>query len=318
AYAVLRVPAGMAAEPDGWSNATRRATTVAATGTSANKQPAPNNPNLKWRSKSTPAVSRLNSSARGDVEQTSGEQEQSGPAITLGGIETSVGPIATELDSAPNASAAEDSAIDGPVARMAQRYSPAAPTLAPAPRLAPAPLRSNVPPPMPSFDGGMARSTQTLEIDCDAERAKLKPINVISTNVAAEPGDFPPECGPRDDRFIPRSWSPMTYTWKASNLCHKPLYFEDERLERYGHAFPRPLQPLASAAFFFGTVPLLPYKMGIEPPTECIYALGYYRPGSCAPYHLQGFPISLRGALYEAGAVAVGWATVPANFALPQ
>ena len=45
--------------------------------------------------------------------------------------------------------------------------------------------------------------------------------------------------------------------------------------------------------------------MGVEPPGECIYTLGYYRPGSCAPYMLDPFPLSVRGALFE-GAVATG------------
>jgi hypothetical protein len=29
--------------------------------------------------------------------------------------------------------------------------------------------------------------------------------------------------------------------------------------------------------------------------------LGYYRPGSCAPYKIDPLPISVRAALYEAG-----------------
>ena len=58
----------------------------------------------------------------------------------------------------------------------------------------------------------------------------------------------------------------------------------------------------ASAANFFCTFPILPYKMGLEPPNECEYALGYYRPGDCAPYMLDPFPLSVRGALLEAAA----------------
>jgi hypothetical protein len=57
-----------------------------------------------------------------------------------------------------------------------------------------------------------------------------------------------------------------------------------------------------SGARFFGTVFILPYEMGVETPNECIYALGDDRPGDCTPYTLDPFPLSLRGALYEAGA----------------
>ncbi len=54
------------------------------------------------------------------------------------------------------------------------------------------------------------------------------------------------------------------------------------------------LDPAVSAAHFFGTLPILPYKMGVDTPCECQYALGYYRPGNCAPYMIQPFPISAR------------------------
>ena len=111
----------------------------------------------------------------------------------------------------------------------------------------------------------------------------LKPLDQISTNIAAEPGPFPAECGLGDETFVPRNWECTTFAWKASALCHKPLYFEDYDLERYGHTASPLLQPLVSAAQFWLVVPILPYRMGLEPPGECIYPLGYYRPGSLRP-----------------------------------
>ena len=96
----------------------------------------------------------------------------------------------------------------------------------------------------------------------------------------------------------------MTFAWTASALCHKPLYFEDVQLERYGHSAGPIAQPFLSTAHFFGNIAILPYKMGINPPNECQYALGYYRPGSCAPYMIEPFPLSLRGALYQTAFVA--------------
>jgi hypothetical protein len=56
---------------------------------------------------------------------------------------------------------------------------------------------------------------------------------------------------------------------------------------------------------------MLPYKMGLETPCECIYPLGYYRPGSCAPYLLDPFPFSVRAAAFEAGAVLGGVFLIP-------
>lgn len=115
----------------------------------------------------------------------------------------------------------------------------------------------------------------------------------------------PTECSLGDYPYDPRVWEPVTFTWKASALCHKPLYFEEVALERYGHTMGPVLEPVHSGAHFFLNIAFLPYKMGINPPHECQYALGYYRPGNCAPWLLPPVPISLRGALMQ-GAAAVG------------
>ncbi len=103
--------------------------------------------------------------------------------------------------------------------------------------------------------------------------------------------------------FEGRSFVDSTVTWKASGACHKPLYFEEMQLERYGHEWGPIAQPVISSAHFFGNVAVLPYKMGIHPMNECQYSLGYYRPGSCAPWTVGPIPISLRGALYQAKAI---------------
>jgi hypothetical protein len=116
--------------------------------------------------------------------------------------------------------------------------------------------------------------------------------------------DYPYECSIDDGTQYPeRCWPQTTYMWKASALCHKPLYFENESLERYGHSWGPYVQPLVSGAHFFSRLPILPYEMGLEPPNECIYALGHYRPGSCAPYLIDPVPFTWRAALFEAGAV---------------
>ncbi len=113
----------------------------------------------------------------------------------------------------------------------------------------------------------------------------------------------PTDCTLEDETFMPRDWNPQIMTWKASALCHKPLYFEERQLERYGHTLGPFVQPALSGAHFFLNVAVLPYKMGINPPNECQYPLGYYRPGSCAPRLLPPVPISIRGGLMQASAV---------------
>jgi hypothetical protein len=138
-------------------------------------------------------------------------------------------------------------------------------------------------------------------------------ISELSSDTTATKGTFPRECALTQETIQPftpgqvrkdalgQTWAPTTFTWKASALCHQPLYFEDVQLERYGHSWGPYLQPLASGANFFLSVPALPYKMGLYPPCECIYTLGYYRPGSCAPYMIDPFPLSIRAALAEGG-----------------
>lgn len=111
--------------------------------------------------------------------------------------------------------------------------------------------------------------------------------------------------------FHERNWVPSTFAWTASGLCHKPLYFEDVQLERYGHTAGPILQPFASGVHFFGNVFLLPYHAGINPPNECQYVLGYYRPGSCAPWVLPPFPLSVRGAAVQTGVIVGGVFLLP-------
>ncbi len=121
----------------------------------------------------------------------------------------------------------------------------------------------------------------------------------------------PTECTFGEEQFAGRNWAPSTLTWKASALCSKPLYFQETQLERYGHTTGPITQPFLSGAHFFASLVTLPYQAGINPPWECRYSLGYYRPGSCAPWLVPPIPLSLRGALWEAGAVVGGVAIFP-------
>lgn len=99
-----------------------------------------------------------------------------------------------------------------------------------------------------------------------------------------------------------RPWGASVSMWEAPALCHRPLYFEDENLERHGRSF-GVLQPAASAAHFAGRAAIWPYLAGAYSPHECIYTLGRERPGSCADYRLYRPPVSLRGAAYQGAAV---------------
>ena len=79
------------------------------------------------------------------------------------------------------------------------------------------------------------------------------------------------------------SWFPTEYTWVSPVFHHKPLYFEQPNLERYGIGRSRWLQPVASGVHFFGTIGLVPYKAMTQHPAEKVYTLGNLRPGDCTP-----------------------------------
>ena len=162
------------------------------------------------------------------------------------------------------------------------------------------------------FDEDYARRREDLTLRCMSPE-DFDPLSELSTDITPR-GQLPKEC-PLSDQIVdleqPRPWWPITFTWKASGLCHKPLYFEQVHLERYGHSWGPYVQPFVSGAHFFLSVPVLPYKMGLKPPNECVYTLGYYRPGNCAPYMLDPIPLSVRAGLAQAGAWTGGVLLVP-------
>lgn len=118
-------------------------------------------------------------------------------------------------------------------------------------------------------------------------------------------GEYGPEC-PEEVSFddIPfggRYFPNTQYTWLATNFFHYPLYFEDVPLERYGHTHHELIQPFASVGKFGLQLVGLPYQMTIDPVHKCMYTLGFYRPGECAPKLHEQVPFSLKAAAVQAG-----------------
>lgn len=118
--------------------------------------------------------------------------------------------------------------------------------------------------------------------------------------------ELPDECHFEDEQFEMRDFRMTTFTWAAAATCHKPLYFEEVNVERYGHSAGPLIQPISSGVHFFGNIAMLPYHMGLTPVNECVYPLGYYRPGDCAPWIKPGFPLSHRGFKWQSMAVGLG------------
>jgi len=189
------------------------------------------------------------------------------------------------------------------------------------PRLAPQPdydyseLRAPNPPVPPgATHQSTPQRTQTLSKTGTGEpcNLQLKSIRDISHDIRPTPGALPEECVMNSTPYDGRHFGRTCFMWKASALSTQAAYFEDVQLERYGNTIVCPaLQPVVSGVKFFGTIPILPYKMGVTPPNECVYTLGHRRPGNCAPYMVEPFPISPRGALFQAGAIAGGIYAIP-------
>ena len=139
----------------------------------------------------------------------------------------------------------------------------------------------------------------------------LADLSVDDACYVADTWGFPKQCRIGLDTYDLRKWEPTTFTWKASALTQKPLYFEDVQLERYGHTMGPWLQPARSGAHFFLNIAVLPYRMGIHPWNECQYSLGYYRPGSQAPRQLPAFPLNAKAGLWQAGAMIGGVYLIP-------
>jgi len=209
-----------------------------------------------------------------------------------------------EAESGPPAAepiATEDAASS--VARPAQALE-----LIPAPTLAPTPSRS----PEPLEAGALATSIQSLTLDAAPDRQLVDQMRKIPDNFAIK--------DPALDRFgawqtpaaeatlTPPRFAPTGFAFAAPAVYSRPLYFEQPNLERYGHRVALGehdclSQSALSAAHFFATAAVLPYKMGAEHPDECCYVLGAYRPGSCNPHQLTKPEASLGGLTLEGVAV---------------
>jgi hypothetical protein len=146
-------------------------------------------------------------------------------------------------------------------------------------------------------------------------------VYAVSTSEKGIGTGLVPESGrmKKDKVYLPTGASRgMQYThvcWRASNIRHFPLYFEDAMLERHGHTRCflgyEVAQSFVSGAKFFGTIPLLPYLGTLRPRHDCVYALGHYRPGSCAPCLRDNIPYDAKAAIVESASAAAFFWAVP-------
>lgn len=87
-------------------------------------------------------------------------------------------------------------------------------------------------------------------------------------------------------------------TWQAHNFYHRPLYFEQQNVERHGNR--RAFNNLASPIHFFATIPRLPYKIGEQSPFQRVYTHRQIRPGDYTQFRIQQPTESRRGNALQA------------------
>jgi hypothetical protein len=152
------------------------------------------------------------------------------------------------------------------------------------------------------------QSAEATEVLPPAYVEWLRPLDQIDVSNPVTPGRMPPDGSEElfsqmaeDGAEVTRpDWPQQVLTWVPSAMVHQPLYFDDVPLERYGQTRHPLFQPLVSGARFFGTFPVMPYKIGVDHPYDLISTLGYYRPGSPAPCVHQTVPFEWDAATLEA------------------
>ena len=139
---------------------------------------------------------------------------------------------------------------------------------------------------------------------------RFKPLRDIDARMPSDENRMPPDCSApyfqsrttgderRFDTITPMHWQP-------TNFFHMPAYFDDVPLERYGQTQHPRLEPVLSGVKFALALPVLPYKMGVDRPHDCVTTLGHLPPGDCLPCIKQTLPLEFDAAFFEA-ATAVG------------
>jgi hypothetical protein len=137
---------------------------------------------------------------------------------------------------------------------------------------------------------------------------ELTPISQLTTSVAPPTGEMPrnhaadalhePTALLGDPAEPIRTSAPFYSTPRTADFVNRPLYFEQRATERNGQSW-GPAQPIVSGAQFFGTVLVMPYKMGAQPPWMRLNTGN----GVVIPSDYLTWRQRFRGAAAQAGAV---------------
>lgn len=90
-------------------------------------------------------------------------------------------------------------------------------------------------------------------------------------------------------------YSLQPFYWESSALCHKPIYFEDWRLERAARAYRPAVQFPLSFGKYYSRFAAAPALLVVHPPWTKIYVLGYGRASEELVNHPVPFPLEWTG-----------------------
>lgn len=222
-------------------------------------------------------------------------------------------PAAREATRQANHEEAVGPILETPATEAATEAEPETLLVAQAMELIPSPAVTAAPEPIASpKHSPLARPIVSLTLDTQADAQLVAQQQSIPDQFAIQDhaaNRFGEWDAPQIAASVSSSrFGPNHFRFAAPAVYSRPLYFEQPNLERYGHhvawcEHDNLTQSALSAAHFFATVPVMPYKMGATLPDECSYVLGSYRPGSCNPHQLLRPELSVRGLALEGAAV---------------
>ena len=169
-----------------------------------------------------------------------------------------------------------------------------------------APSEEEIPTPPPAAETDVVPGA----MDDDQDRF-ARQVTDVPLDIRPPKGDLPPDLAPeevagsnaeqrgRPGSCTPDGREPIVCSFTPWTICYRPLYFEDIELERYGRTF-GVVQPAVSAAHFFCSLPIMPYKLTARPPRSCECSNGFSRLGDMPLPGYGDWVFSLDAAAVEA------------------
>lgn len=116
-------------------------------------------------------------------------------------------------------------------------------------------------------------------------------------------GTYFPELDPiTKEPYQPRMLPQGAMLVEPHYVCYGRLFFEEKNTERYGWDF-GPLTPIGLTFKFFGDAAAMPYKVASFPRLCYDSSAGQCLPGDSVPFKAYPQPLSLTGALAQAGVI---------------